>query len=180
MVISTGMTLPRWVSVAALYCFTKSMMLTPCGPSAVPTGGAGVAWPAFSCTLTRAATFFFLGAIELRTSLTGCAGNCFCAVLVAAPCCRSDLADLIEGQLDRGLPAEDRDQHLELLGVRIDLVDGGRQRGERAVHHGNRLADLEVDGGGPHGLRLLDRLLLRHRGQQASHLIQAQRRRLAG
>ena len=64
MVISTGMTLPRWVSVAALYCLTKSMMLTPCGPSAVPTGGAGVAWPAFSWTLTSAATFFFLGAIE--------------------------------------------------------------------------------------------------------------------
>ena len=57
------MTLPRWESVAALYCLTKSMMLTPCGPSAVPTGGAGVAAPAFSCTLTIAAIFFFLGAI---------------------------------------------------------------------------------------------------------------------
>jgi len=38
MVISTGMTLPRWDSVAALYCLQKSMMLTPCGPRAVPTG----------------------------------------------------------------------------------------------------------------------------------------------
>src|SRR5436190_497234 len=55
------MTLPRWDSVAALYCLQKSMMLTPCGPSAVPTGGAGVAAPACSCTLTTAATFFFLG-----------------------------------------------------------------------------------------------------------------------
>src|SRR5690606_30952812 len=61
MVISTGTTLPRWDSVAALYCLQKSMMLTPCGPSAVPTGGAGVAAPACSCTLTSAAPFFFGG-----------------------------------------------------------------------------------------------------------------------
>src|SRR3954471_2417715 len=61
MLISTGMTLPRWDSVAALYCLQKSMMLTPCGPSAVPTGGAGVACPACSWTLTTAASFFFLG-----------------------------------------------------------------------------------------------------------------------
>ena len=39
------------------------MMLTPCGPSAVPTGGAGVAAPALSWTFTIAAIFFFLGAI---------------------------------------------------------------------------------------------------------------------
>src|SRR5262252_8083028 len=60
-VISTGMTLPRWDSVAALYCLQKSMMLTPCGPRAVPTGGAGVAAPAWSCTLTSAAIFFLGG-----------------------------------------------------------------------------------------------------------------------
>ena len=28
--ISTGTTLPRWLSVAALYCLQNSMMLTPC------------------------------------------------------------------------------------------------------------------------------------------------------
>ena len=28
--ISTGTTFPRWDSVAALYCLTNSMMLTPC------------------------------------------------------------------------------------------------------------------------------------------------------
>src|SRR5205085_11963098 len=61
MVISTGMTLPRWDSVAALYCLQKSVMFTPCGPRAVPTGGAGVAWPACSWTLTTAEIFFFLG-----------------------------------------------------------------------------------------------------------------------
>src|SRR5580692_5166775 len=107
MVISTGITLPRWVSVAALYCFTKSMMLTPCGPSAVPTGGAGVAWPAFSCTLTTAATFFFLGAI-VPESLLSC--SCSSPTGQAARRRASDLADLIERELHRGLPAEDRDQ----------------------------------------------------------------------
>src|SRR3954467_11984158 len=61
MVISTGMTLPRMDSVCALYALQKSMMLTPCGPRAVPTGGAGVAAPACSCTLTSAAIFFFGG-----------------------------------------------------------------------------------------------------------------------
>src|SRR5450756_3024631 len=43
--ISTGMMLPRWASVAALYCLTKSMMFTPCGPRAVPTGAATPAPP---------------------------------------------------------------------------------------------------------------------------------------
>src|SRR3954452_5154870 len=64
MVISTGITLPRMDSVWALYALQKSMMLTPWGPSAVPTGGAGVAAPACSWTLTSAA-IFFLGGIPL-------------------------------------------------------------------------------------------------------------------
>src|SRR5689334_4115649 len=64
MVISTGITLPRMDSVWALYALQKSMMFTPWGPSAVPTGGAGVAAPACSWTLTSAA-IFFLGGIAL-------------------------------------------------------------------------------------------------------------------
>src|SRR5206468_4118096 len=43
-------------SVAALYCLQKSIVCTPWGPSAVPTGGAGVALPAGSWILTMAAT----------------------------------------------------------------------------------------------------------------------------
>jgi hypothetical protein len=34
------------------------MIATPCGPSAVPTGGAGVALPAWIWILTTAATLF--------------------------------------------------------------------------------------------------------------------------
>src|SRR5579864_7349766 len=44
--------------VLALNCLQKSMMLTPCGPSAVPTGGAGVAFDAGNCNFTVAWTFF--------------------------------------------------------------------------------------------------------------------------
>ena len=58
-VISTGTIVPRWLSVAALYALQKSMIATPWGPSAVPTGGAGVASPAGIWILTMAATFFF-------------------------------------------------------------------------------------------------------------------------
>ena len=57
-VISAGTTWPVIAAVLSLYCLTKSMMLMPCGPSAVPTGGAGEAWPACSWILTIARTFF--------------------------------------------------------------------------------------------------------------------------
>ena len=60
MVISTGMIVPRWFSVAALYCLQNSIVCTPWGPSAVPTGGAGVAPPAGSWIFTTARTFFFV------------------------------------------------------------------------------------------------------------------------
>src|SRR5579875_1059065 len=102
--------LPRWDSVAALYCLTKSMMLTPCGPSAVPTGGAGVAAPAGSCTLTTAASFFLLGGMVVG----------FLSVFRGEPRLPgepppyppgSDLRDLVERELDRRLPAEDRHEH---------------------------------------------------------------------
>src|SRR3954470_12616892 len=62
------MTFPRMDSVWALYALQKSMMLTPCGPRAVPTGGAGVAAPAWSCTLTSAAIFFLGGMLLLFLS----------------------------------------------------------------------------------------------------------------
>src|SRR3954469_18457935 len=100
------------------------MMFTPCWPSAGPTGGAGVAAPASICSLMIAASFF-LGGISDSSVL--------------------DLGDLAEGELDRRLAAEDRDEHLELLRVRVDLIDRRGQRGERSVHDGDRLTDLVVD-----------------------------------
>src|SRR6266498_1716908 len=158
MVISTGITFPRWASVAALYCRQKSMMLTPWGPSAVPTGGAGVACPAGSCTFTTAA-IRLLGGIAPEPYL-------------------SDLRYLIERKLDRRLPAEDRHQHLELLRVGVDLADGRRERGKRAVHYGNRLANRELDDRA--FLFLLLRLLLGLGREELCDLVEAERRRPAG
>src|SRR5215470_1447428 len=164
------MTLPRWDSVAALYCLQKSMMLTPCGPRAVPTGGAGVAAPAFSCTLTTAAIFFFLGAISWVLT-------CVLYYARRGRMSWSELGDLVERKLDRRLPAEDRHQHLELLGVGVDLAHGGWQRRERAVHHRNGFAHL-VFHRHPGDLGL-GRLLLRLRREQRGHLGQAERGRAA-
>src|SRR6187551_3630876 len=108
MVISTGMTLPRMASVWALYALQKSMMLTPWGPRAVPTGGAGVAAPAWSCTLTSAA-IFFLGGIAFSLYLVVMTGRVPLPPVVALS---SDFLNLSEAQLDRGLPAEDLDEGL--------------------------------------------------------------------
>src|SRR4051794_5709967 len=159
------------------------MMLTPCWPSAGPTGGAGVAAPAWICSLMRAATFF-LGGIPwlpccgwwwngcgwwwneglVRRGVRGYGGL--------------DLGDVAEGQLDRRLAAEDRHQDLELLGVDVDLGDRRGQRLERPGHDRDGLADLEVDDLDLGGLRLV--LGLERRREHREDLVQAQRHRLVG
>src|SRR5207244_8953958 len=51
-VTRTGKIIPSGsFDVLALNCLQKSMMFKPCGPKAVPTGGAGVALPAGNCNL---------------------------------------------------------------------------------------------------------------------------------
>src|SRR6476661_5881463 len=132
MVISTGMTLPRMDSVWALYALQKSMMLTPCGPSAVPTGGAGVAEPACSCTLTSAAIFFLGGIAFFFLSCGHDEGTCPLPRVVARSLSArradrrksSDLLDLAEAELDRRLAAEDLDERLDALRLGVDLGDG--------------------------------------------------------
>src|SRR5918995_7423812 len=57
MVTTQGITIPLWLWVRALNCFTNSMMFTPCGPRAVPTVGAGVAAPAGHWSFTWAWIF---------------------------------------------------------------------------------------------------------------------------
>src|ERR1700737_102234 len=135
--ISAGITMPRWFSVAALYALQKSMMLMPCGPSAVPTGGAGVACPAGIWILTTAANRFFATA---------------CAPLSS----RLQLRDLAELELDRGLTSEDVHKHLELRAVDVDLADRAVEVGERPGHHPHLLTGLELQPG--------TGLLLRHLG----------------
>src|SRR5580704_13739767 len=136
MVMSTGTTVPRMLSVAWLYCLQNSMVWTPWGPRAVPTGGAGVADPASSWILTTASTFFF-GAIVSVLLLR------FFGVLSR----RLELGDLAEFELDRRLPAEDVDQHLELELVLVDLGDLAREVGERAFLDPHRLVDLVLEPG---------------------------------
>src|SRR3954453_23056782 len=119
------------------------MMLTPCWPRAGPTGGAGVAAPALICSLMKPAIRFFLGGMLWSLSLWAYAvGDDPVAVPRGVPSgwtsLSSDLGDLGEGQLDRGLPAEDGDEHLELLGVGVDLRDGGGEGLEGGLHDRDR------------------------------------------
>src|SRR3974377_1703320 len=102
MTISTGAIVPRWFSVAALYCLQNSMVCTPWGPSAVPTGGAGVAPPAGSWIFTIARVFFF--------------------AMVGGASWGLELGDLAELELHGGLAAEDVHEHLQLQLVFVDLV----------------------------------------------------------
>src|SRR5580658_3029147 len=109
MEISTGTMDPRWFSVAALYCLQNSMVWTPWGPRAVPSGGAGVAPPAGSWIFTTARTLFLGGTMSPGAL---------------------ELGDLAEFELDGCLPAEDVDEDLQLELVLVDLVDLSREVGE--------------------------------------------------
>src|SRR5271167_1328429 len=129
MVISTGMVVPRWFSVAALYCLQNSIVCTPCGPSAVPTGGAGVAAPAGSWILTIAAT--------RRRAME--------VVPLSLSCGRSELGDLAELELDRCLTAEDVHEHLELQLVLVYFCYLAGEVREWTLLDPNRVADLMLE-----------------------------------
>src|SRR6201989_3014552 len=103
------MTLPRWFSVAALYALQNSMMLTPCWPSAGPTGGAGVGCPAWICSFISPATFFFWGMV-LGVPLSFLLRFRRVELRSAQPTTPKslDLGDLVEGQFDGCFAAEDR------------------------------------------------------------------------
>src|SRR3954451_8198724 len=90
---------PFSCAVCALKALQNSMMLTPCWPSAGPTGGAGFAWPPGVWGLMSVRTFFAIG-----------------EPLV-------DLLDLVEAELDRHLALKDIHEHLQLLRVGVDLDD---------------------------------------------------------
>src|SRR3954452_12489047 len=67
-VISTGMIVPASCWVCALNALQNSMMLTPCWPSAGPTGGAGFAAPPGTCSLMRVRTLRAMTQIFLTWS----------------------------------------------------------------------------------------------------------------
>src|SRR5688572_30294818 len=111
---------PSWPAVFALKFLQKSMMFTPWGPSAVPTGGAGVALPAAIWSFTWACTFF---AIRL----------CVCLPDGPRPPVRLELLDLQEIQFDRRRAAENRDHHLERALLGVHFVDEAVEVGERPL-----------------------------------------------
>src|SRR6058998_3082365 len=122
-VIWAGITWPALSAVFSLYDLVNSTMLMPCGPRAVPTGGAGVALPAGSW---RGRTI----RIFLATGLQG-------------PFL--ELLDLQEVKLDRGLAAEDAHQDLDLVALGVDLVDRADELGKRPVGDPDALALGECD-----------------------------------
>src|SRR5690349_15364346 len=90
------------------------MILTPCGPSAVPTGGAGVALPAGICSFTSAVTFF---AIFYFPYVLSCSES-------QIPL---DLLDLQEVQLDGSRTSENRDHDAQRVALAVDLVHLARK-----------------------------------------------------
>src|ERR1043165_1962669 len=94
---------PFSCAVCALNALQNSMMLTPCWPSAGPTGGAGFACPPGICSLMIVSTFFAISP----------SWSSFFSV---------QFLHLIEAELDRNLALEDIHEHLELLlvGVHVD------------------------------------------------------------
>src|SRR4030065_334850 len=65
-VIMTGTTVSPIFWVWALNVLQNSMMLTPCWPRAGPTGGAGLAFPAGTCSFTWAVTFLVMRLVMRR------------------------------------------------------------------------------------------------------------------
>src|ERR1035441_178864 len=112
------------------------MMLIPCGPSAVPTGGAGVALPAWIWRRTTVLTFFL-------------------PILLSVPLAKP--LDLKEVELHRRLPAKHVDEHLKLALLGIDLGDLAMEIGEGPVDHPHALVDLVLDGDLGRGLRSEER-----------------------
>src|SRR5580692_5050100 len=106
--------------VLELNSLQNAMMLMPCGPSAGPTGGAGLALPATSWSLTRPATFL--------------------AMFDSDP-----LLYLGEIQLDRCSAAEDRHLHAKLLLVGFDLFDRTGEVSESSVDDADLVAGFEGD-----------------------------------
>src|SRR5450432_1794889 len=95
---------PFSCAVCALNALQNSMMLTPCCPSAGPTGGAGLACPPGICSLIRVSTFLAMSVQFLH---------------------------LVEAELHGNLALEDVHQNLELLLVGIDVDDLAVEVGER-------------------------------------------------
>src|SRR3954462_5409490 len=134
MVMRTGTMRPSFACacVAALNSLQKPMMLTPCWPSAGPTGGDGFALPAGSCSLTNPVIFF--------------------AILYASggpngPDTASLLAGLLylhEIQVDRCRAPEDGHEYPHPSLVGVHFLDRPVEVREGSVDHPDVVAFLEL------------------------------------
>src|SRR5436190_9403359 len=113
------------------------MMLTPCWPSAGPTGGAGFAWPPGIWSLMTVRTFLAMSPRASQTKVWHAVSECVHLVLRSV-----DLLHLVERELDGHLPLEDVDEHLQLLLVGIDVDDLAVEVCQRAGGHLDGLAEL--------------------------------------
>src|SRR5215510_2505164 len=115
MVTTTGRIRPSWPPVWALKPLQNSMMLTPCWPSAGPTGGDGLAFPAGICSLTIAWTFFAM----------------------------SEPLHLVVLELHGREPPEDGHHDLELAPLRVQVIDGTLEVHEGPLNHPHLVPLLE-------------------------------------
>src|SRR5579863_10131570 len=105
-VTSTGKIIPSGsFCVLALNCLQKSMMFKPCGPRAVPTGGAGVALPAGSCSLIVVCIFFAMSLPQ----------NSFSKAFLA------ELLNARKIQFHRRRAAENRYRYFQAAVIAVDL-----------------------------------------------------------
>src|SRR5262245_405017 len=145
-----GMMSPACSFVRALNSWQNCMMLTPCCPSAGPTGGAGLAAPAGHWSFTIAVTRFF------DPPFAGAAFAAGAAILSILSLRSLQSLDLEEIELDRRGASEDADHHLELASLLVDLLDDARELAERAAHHADVLAHSVGDVGDRLRFRSLD------------------------
>src|SRR5260221_12460203 len=128
MVTRTGKIIPSAsFCVLALNCLQKSMMFTPWGPSAVPTGGAGVALPAANSNLMVFCTFF--GAMfSLPQNFPGGITPPLQERLKSA-----ELFDACKIEFNRRGAPENRDGNLEPAVIVVNLFDRAVEIREWAV-----------------------------------------------
>src|SRR5512133_3902146 len=119
MVRSSGTISSPMLLVAALNLVQNSPRFKPCGPKAVPTGGAGVALPAGICIFTIVLIFLAIGRLYLLY--------------------------LEEVKFHRGFASEHVDQDFDLAAFGVDLADFAFKVFKRPVADPDRVADFNVD-----------------------------------
>src|SRR5215472_2355442 len=130
MLTRTGKIIPSAsFCVLALNCLQKSMMLTPWGPSAVPTGGAGVALPAGNCNLMVVCSFF--GGIFPLPQISFCGRK---RLASKKPSGSAQFFDAGKIEFHRRRAAKNCDGNLQPAVVVVDLFDRAVEIREWPVH----------------------------------------------